>query len=252
MVFFRNILSDIIERTLANIQDRDYLHIVIQSEQLETPISILFIRRDNWDIDRLMARIQDIVQSAKEWLLSGNFTITVYHVAMPEGGSNRFQPRDKHIAFELEAWLKRKRSVVLAKNGIQLKIFSLDHGYSFIYKGTPGRQTLYLLYYTNNGQGHFGALLSMSGFWNHGYYCEYCEAPYTVRHYHGCKNTCKNVKEDSLFVKVMQNHIAAKTVLNCLQITAVFKPTKTTIHVEISSSAQNAKLTTLNLKEKTS
>ena len=116
MVFLRNILSDIIERTLANIQDRDYLRIVIQSEQLETPISIPFIRRDNWDIDRLMARIQDIVQSAKEWLLSGNFTITVYHVAMPEGGSNRFQPRDRHIAFELEAWLKRKRSVVLVNN----------------------------------------------------------------------------------------------------------------------------------------
>ena len=77
MVFLRNILIDIIECTLSNIKDRDYLRIVIQSEQLETPISIPFIRRDNWNIDRLMARIQDIVQSAKEWLLSGNFTIIV-------------------------------------------------------------------------------------------------------------------------------------------------------------------------------
>ena len=271
MVFLRNILNDIIDRVLTQIQDRDFLRIVIQSGVLETPISIPFVRRDNWDINRLMARIEDIVQSAKEWLLRGNFTITVYHVAMPQGGSNNcFTPRDRHIALELEAWLQKKKSVVivnnksdnlcmarsiviakaklenspnykairrpdqgvglrigrmtlqkrlaldlhdscnipydkecnlddadrfqevLARDGIQLMIFSLDHGYSFIYKGTPGQRKLYILYYSVDGKGHFGALLNMQGFWNYGYYCEYCEAPYTSSHRHHCKNTCKN------------------------------------------------------------
>ena len=68
--YLRNLLDDIVRTVLRDVDQRDFVRLVITSPDglLQTPISIPFVRRDNLSIDRIMDYVEKIVQSAFRWL----------------------------------------------------------------------------------------------------------------------------------------------------------------------------------------
>ena len=86
-----------------------------------------------------------------------------------------------------------KFQTVLAKENIQLNIFSFNHMNSIIYRGQTSdnshlEKKIYIGYYKK----HFCSIISMTGLFSTAYYCETCEFPYDSLIRHHCEFTCKN------------------------------------------------------------
>ena len=114
----RNILRDISETILGDIPDNDFIRITINSGLLDYSISIPFCLRGNFNIDRILDEVERVVQSQRDWLLQGQFSITLYHVEMPRGGVSgmKMKGRGKYGVSKLYEYLKKKKSVVVIEN----------------------------------------------------------------------------------------------------------------------------------------
>ena len=85
-----------------------------------------------------------------------------------------------------------KFQAVLAKENIQLNIFSFNHMNSFIYRchkqdNNDFQYKIYIGYYRK----HFCSITSMTGLFATAYYCETCEFPYDSLTRHHCDSTCQ-------------------------------------------------------------
>ena len=64
----------------------DMVHLVISSPFLDCPIMIPFVLRGYFDIDLILEEVERVMQSQFRWLLEGQFSLTLYHLAMSNGG----------------------------------------------------------------------------------------------------------------------------------------------------------------------
>ena len=114
----RNILTDIAHTILRDIPENDFVRITINSNFLDYSISIPFCLRGNFNIDRILDEVERVVQSQRDWLLQGQFSLTLYHVEMPIGGVSgmKMKGRGRYGVSRLFEYLKRKRSVVMIEN----------------------------------------------------------------------------------------------------------------------------------------
>ena len=77
--YLRNLLDNIVRTVLRDVDQHDLVRLVITSPDglLQTPISIIFVQRDNLSIDHIMDYVENMVRSAFRWLLEGKFAITL-------------------------------------------------------------------------------------------------------------------------------------------------------------------------------
>jgi hypothetical protein len=84
---------------------------VLQSPQLEKPISLPFLPASRLTTERILAQIERVVQSNHEFRLNDYVNVNVIHVEMPQGGTGT-----KRIEINLEKHLTNKRSIVRIQN----------------------------------------------------------------------------------------------------------------------------------------
>ena len=106
---FEQLLSDVTE----GMNDRDQVRFVLRSNQLDKPISIPSMRKDQLTTERVFAAVEKVVQSNQEFRLNDTVSINIFHVEMPEGSGRRMGKRTDVV---MGKHLSRKDSVVCIKN----------------------------------------------------------------------------------------------------------------------------------------
>ena len=102
--------------TFANMELSQYhgqLHeiFVLQSPQLEKPISLPFLPASRLTTEWILAQIERVVQSNHEFRLNDSVNVNVIHVEMPQGGTGT-----KRSEINLEKHLTKKGSVIRIQN----------------------------------------------------------------------------------------------------------------------------------------
>ena len=105
------IIQHLVDDVTGGVKDRDQIHFVLRSEQLETPIALPFMPRAQFTPERVFAAVERVVQSNREFRLNDTVHVNVWHVEMPEGSG-----RKKRTETELKKYLLKSRSVVVIEN----------------------------------------------------------------------------------------------------------------------------------------
>ena len=83
----RQIFTEILENTIPEeVHDHDYLRVILQASSLDYPIQIPFTLYKNLNVDLILSEIERVLQSYEEFVIDGEFEITVAHIKMPYGG----------------------------------------------------------------------------------------------------------------------------------------------------------------------
>jgi hypothetical protein len=96
---------------IEDIPENDQVRFVLQSPQLEHPISIPFLSASRLTTERILAQIERVVQSNHEFRLNDSVNVNVIHVEMPQGGTGT-----KRSEINLEKHLTKKGSVIRIQN----------------------------------------------------------------------------------------------------------------------------------------
>ena len=107
------IIQQLVEDVTEGIKDRDQIHFVLRSEQLETPIALPFMSRAQFTPERVFAAVERVVQSNREFRLNDTVHVNVWHVEMPEGSG---RSKNKRTELNAKKYLHDTRSVVVIKN----------------------------------------------------------------------------------------------------------------------------------------
>jgi hypothetical protein len=112
---YHNQLHEIFESLLNNVikdvPENDQVRFVLQTPQLEKPISIPFLSASRLTAERILAQIERVVQSNHEFRLNDSVNVNVIHVEMPQGGTGT-----KRSEINLEKHLTKKGFVIRIQN----------------------------------------------------------------------------------------------------------------------------------------
>jgi hypothetical protein len=78
---FTSLLSEVVE----DVPENDQVRFVLQSPQLDSPISLPFLHASQLTTERILAEIERVVQSNHEFRLNDSVNVNVIHVEMPRG-----------------------------------------------------------------------------------------------------------------------------------------------------------------------
>ena len=106
------IIQHLVDDVTGGVKDRDQIHFVLRSEQLDRPIALPFMPRVQFTPERVFAAVERVVQSNREFRLNDTVQVNVWYVEMPEGSGrkNRAEPDVKKFL------LKKTHSVVVIEN----------------------------------------------------------------------------------------------------------------------------------------
>ena len=76
------IIQQLVDDVTGGIKDRDQIHFVLRSAQLETPIALPFMPRAQFTPERVFAAVERVVQSNREFRLNDTVHVNVWHVEM--------------------------------------------------------------------------------------------------------------------------------------------------------------------------
>ena len=97
----------------AGIADNDLARFVLQSRSLHYLIFLPFMPRHELNSERIMGKVQRVLQSNKQVDLQDGMQVHVVHVTMPQGGWALC--KRKEYGFKLSKLLGSKRSVLHIK-----------------------------------------------------------------------------------------------------------------------------------------
>ena len=86
-------------------QDQD--RFIMNSPQLDRPISLPFLPRDSLTPERFLAAVEKVVQSNDQFTLDDSLNVNVIHVEMPQGSG-----RKRRDVINLEVYLTKKDCIV--------------------------------------------------------------------------------------------------------------------------------------------
>ena len=107
------IIEQLVGDVTGGVKDRDQIHFVLRTEQLETPIALPFMPRAQFTPERVFAAVERVVQSNREFRLNDTVHVNVWHVEMPEGSG---KSRKKRTELNLKKHLLKSQSVVVIEN----------------------------------------------------------------------------------------------------------------------------------------
>ena len=105
------IFESLLNNVIKDVPENDQVRFVLQSPQLEHPISIPFLSASRLTTERILAQIERVVQSNHEFRLNDSVNVNVVHVEMPQGGTGT-----KRSEINLEKHLTKKGSVIRIQN----------------------------------------------------------------------------------------------------------------------------------------
>ena len=87
--YLQNALQELRTLLLNGTEERDYVRLVLVSDQLNVPIAFPWVMVRDFDISHILERIEQVLNSNQEFFLNPGFTIRFHHVANPAGGRAR-------------------------------------------------------------------------------------------------------------------------------------------------------------------
>ena len=89
LAYLQTALEELQTLILNGTEERDYVRLVLVSDQLNVPIAFPWAMVRDFDISYILERIKQILNSNRHFLLNPGFTIRFHHVVNPAGGRAR-------------------------------------------------------------------------------------------------------------------------------------------------------------------
>ena len=105
------IFESLLSRVTSDISMNDQVRFVLQSPQLNHPISLPFMPLSRLTTERVLAEFERVVQSNHHFRLNDSVLVNMIHVEMPHGGAG-----SKRSEINLERHLAKKGSVIRIQN----------------------------------------------------------------------------------------------------------------------------------------
>ena len=105
------IFDRLIEDLTEGMNPADQVRFVLQSDQLQFPISIPFCPLEELTVEKVLSNVEKVVQSNQDFRLNDTVTINIIHVEMPRGSGGR-----KRTTLNIRDHLKKKQSVITINN----------------------------------------------------------------------------------------------------------------------------------------
>ena len=148
---------------------------MLRSPQLEYPISLPFLPLSHLTAERILAEIERVIQSNREFRLNDSVQVNLIHVQMPNGGTGT-----KRSEINLEKHLAKKGSIIRIQNKDEMCLNSI------IYSGPEKEKRIYLFLHDN----HYDVITSMPAFFARKRYCHTCKKGYDDVTEHLCPDSC--------------------------------------------------------------
>ena len=107
------IIQQLVDDVTGGVKDRDQIHFVLRSDQLDRPIALPFMPRAQFTPERVFAGVERVVQSNREFRLNDTVHVNVWHVDMPVGSG---KSRKKRTEPNAKKYLYAKHTVITIKN----------------------------------------------------------------------------------------------------------------------------------------
>ena len=108
---------DIFDRLIRDVtqgmNSTDKVRFVLQSNQLQFPISLPFCSLEELTTEKVLSQVERVVQSNEEFRLNDAVNIDILRVQMPQGSG---RSKVKRNTYDLREYLKKKKSVISINN----------------------------------------------------------------------------------------------------------------------------------------
>ena len=111
----QKIFHHLLEDVTWDMNPNDQVRFILRSEQLDTPISIPFLRVEQLTTERVFSQIERVIQSNQEFRLNDTVTIDINHVKAPEGSG---KSRRKRTTLNIHDYLNEKSSIICINNTV--------------------------------------------------------------------------------------------------------------------------------------
>ena len=108
-----DIFDHLIKDVTQGMNPTDQVRFVLQSNQLQSPISIPFCSLEELTTEKVFSQVEKVVQSNEEFRLNDAVNIDILRVQMPQGSG---KSRVKRTTYDLREYLKKKQSVICINN----------------------------------------------------------------------------------------------------------------------------------------
>ena len=109
--YIHEIFENLLNAITKDIPEHDQVRFVLRSPQLEYPISLPFLPLSRLTTERVVAEIERVIQSNREFRLNDSVQVNLIHVKMPNGGTGT-----KRSEINLEKHLAKKGSIIRIQN----------------------------------------------------------------------------------------------------------------------------------------
>ena len=113
----QNRTYDIFDRLIKDVtqgmNSTDQVQFVLQSNQLQFPISLPFCALEELTTEKVFSQVEKVVQSNEEFRLNDAVNIDIKRVQMPQGSG---KSRGRRTTYDLREYLKKKKSVICINN----------------------------------------------------------------------------------------------------------------------------------------
>ena len=109
------IFQQILDETIGGIPPRNQVRFVLHSNQLEYPITFIFMAPDRLTSEHIVTEFERVIQSNREFRLKDTVEINVVHMSMLMGGKGT-----KCSEVNLEKHLEKKKSITCIQNDDEL------------------------------------------------------------------------------------------------------------------------------------
>ncbi|XP_028517608.1 uncharacterized protein LOC110247906 [Exaiptasia diaphana] len=106
-----NAFEGIIDDITTGMPAHDQVRLVLSTNQLDYPIALPFMRRDQLTAERLLSRVEQVLQSHESFTLNETVHINFYHVSMPQGSGSK-----RRRTINLQKHLSEKRCIIQIQN----------------------------------------------------------------------------------------------------------------------------------------
>ena len=111
----QNRTYDIFDRLIRDVtqgmNSTDQVRFVLQSNQLQFPISLPFCSLEELTTEKVLSQVERVVQSNEEFQLNDTVNIDILRVEMPQG-----RGKSKRTTYDLREYLKKKQTVITINN----------------------------------------------------------------------------------------------------------------------------------------
>ena len=102
-----DIFQHLLEDVTKDMNPKDQVRFVLRSDQLQSAISMPFCSLEELTVEKVLSRVEKVIQSNEDFRLNTTVNIDVIRVEMPQGSG-----RLKRTTFNIREYLKKKQSVI--------------------------------------------------------------------------------------------------------------------------------------------